>query len=111
MIVVGLVVYLVASGLERADKLASSIGAVVALIALVAPYLLPTGKGEPDPAQGAADRVENSGKAEASGGGLANTGVDVEGDARPAQVRRSGDARADGKSSVSNTGVRRRPRS
>jgi hypothetical protein len=34
--------YLFASGLDKADKLGSAIGALVALVALVAPYLLPT---------------------------------------------------------------------
>jgi hypothetical protein len=39
VIVVGLVVYLVVAGLDKADKLASSISVVVALAALGAPYL------------------------------------------------------------------------
>jgi hypothetical protein len=41
VIVVGLAAYLVAAGLDKADKVASSISMVVALIALGAPYLLP----------------------------------------------------------------------
>ncbi|MCO1574147.1 hypothetical protein M8C13_00045 [Crossiella sp. SN42] len=40
MIIVSLAVYLGLAGLERADKLASVIGALAALTALVAPYLL-----------------------------------------------------------------------
>jgi len=43
-----LVVYLIAVGLDKADKVASSVGAVAALLALGAPYLLP-----PVPAQSA----------------------------------------------------------
>ncbi|KKJ93323.1 hypothetical protein LQ51_30460 [Micromonospora sp. HK10] len=109
VIVVGLVVYLARVGWDQADKRASSIGAVLALLALGAPYLLPsTGGGvvlaEPE-------RVEDSGTAEATGGGRANTGVDsVDGAERPARVVRSGDARADGPGSVANTGIVRRPR-
>lgn len=109
LIVTGLVVYLVAVGLDKADKLASAIGAVAALAALGAPYLLPS------PTGGASmmepDRVQDSGTARATGGGQANTGVDADtsGEGRPAQVIRSGDASADGPGSVANTGVSRRP--
>ncbi|MFE9690645.1 hypothetical protein [Micromonospora sp. NPDC005806] len=53
------------------------------------------------------DRVEDSGKATATGGGRANTGLEATGDDRPAQVLRSGDATADGPGSVANTGVQR----
>jgi GNAT superfamily N-acetyltransferase len=51
MIVAGLVGYLAVVGLDRADKVASSIGAVLALVALGAPYLLPPpgGASMPDP--------------------------------------------------------------
>jgi len=106
VIVAGLVVYLVVVGLDKADKLASAISVVVALVALGAPYLLPS-VGEP---VGEPDRVEDSGAARATGGGKANTGVEVAGDDRPAQVTRSGDATADGSGSVANTGVQRWPR-
>jgi hypothetical protein len=110
VIVAGLVVYLVVVGLDKADKLASAIGAVAALVALVAPYLLPTprpgGVSRVEP-----DRVQDTGTARGTGMGQANTGVDVVGDDRPAQVTRSGDATADGPGSVANTGVQRRPRS
>ncbi|WP_280838752.1 hypothetical protein [Micromonospora sp. A200] len=109
MIVMALVVYLAAVGLDKADKVASSIGAVVALVALGAPYLLPRpqpgGVSMPDP-----DRVEESGKATATGGGRANTGLQAAGDGRPAQVTRSGDATAEGPGSVANTGIQRGPR-
>lgn len=40
VIIAGLVVYLVISGLDKADKVASSTGLVVALVALAAPYLV-----------------------------------------------------------------------
>ena len=102
-----LAIYLYVVGLDKADKLASIVGAVVALVALGAQYLLSPPGGAPvsDP-----DRVEDSGKATATGGGQANAGVDITGDGGPAQVIRSGDAHADGPGSVANTGIQRRPR-
>jgi hypothetical protein len=111
VIVAGLVVYLVVVGLDEADKLASVISAVVALVALVVPYLLPAA-GSGGVSRVEPDRVEESGAARATGGGQANTGADVTGgdDDRPAQVARSGDATADGPGSVANAGVLRRPR-
>jgi hypothetical protein len=108
VIVAVLVGYLVVVGLDRADKVASSIGVIVALIALGMPYLLPStggGTSMPDP-----DRVEDSGNANARGGGQANTGVQGGGDDRPARVTRSGDATAGGPGSVANTGVQRERR-
>ena len=42
VIVTGLVIYLVRAGLDTADKLGSSISVVVAVAALLTPYLLPT---------------------------------------------------------------------
>ncbi|GAA0481944.1 hypothetical protein Ade02nite_57600 [Paractinoplanes deccanensis] len=39
LVVAALIVYLAVSGLDRADKLASAIGVVVAVVALGAPYL------------------------------------------------------------------------
>jgi len=42
----GLGVYLASVGLDRADKLASVLGLLVAVIALVAPYVLPTSLGD-----------------------------------------------------------------
>jgi hypothetical protein len=109
VILAGLVRYLAKVGLEDADKLGSSIGAVVALAALGAPYLLPSpGAGVRAPES---DRAEDTGTATATAGGYANTGVDiVEGDERSAHVLNSGDAKADGTGSVANTGVQRRPR-
>ena len=109
VIVAGLVVYLAVVGLERADKVASSISAVLALIALGASYLLPRPGGGGSMAE--PDRVEDTGKATSTAGGQATTGLDtVQGDDRPGHVRRSGDARADGSGSVANTGIWRRPR-
>ena len=107
VLAVGLVAYLAVVGLDKADKLASCVGAVVALLALATPYLLPPPEGAPmaDP-----DRVEDSGTAKATGGGQATTGVDITGDSGPAQVIRSGDATADGPGSTATTGVVRRPR-
>ncbi|MEU4423258.1 hypothetical protein AB0F81_21745 [Actinoplanes sp. NPDC024001] len=42
VILLALIGYLVAVGLERADKVASSVAAVLALVALGAPHLLPS---------------------------------------------------------------------
>lgn len=110
LIVAGLVVYLVVVGLDKADKLASAISVVVALVALAVPFLLPA-SGSGGESRVEPDRVEDTGAARATGGGQANTGVDVVGgDDRPAQVARSGEATADGPGSVANTGVQRRPR-
>ncbi|MEU4473946.1 hypothetical protein [Micromonospora sp. NPDC023888] len=109
VILAGLVAYLVAVGVDKADKLASAISVVVALVALVAPYLLPAA-GSGGASMVEPDRVEDTGAARATGGGQANTGADVVGPDRPAQVARSGEATADGPGSVANTGVQRRPR-
>jgi hypothetical protein len=116
VIVVALVIYLFVVGLDKADKLGSSIGGVVALVALGAPYLLPQRRTEEvpvaDDAQVNEAVVEDAGDAEATGGGQANTGAEtVEGDTRSIRVTRSGKAVADGQGSVANTGVRRVPRS
>src|SRR5687767_13521182 len=112
---VGLVVYLVAVGLDKADKVGSSIGGVVALVALVLPYLLPQHREESsvsDEAQASKDvAVEDSGDAEAAGGGEANTGAEtIEGETGAVRVTKSGKAVANGPGSVANTGVRRIPR-
>ena len=107
VLVAAVMAYLATVGLDKADKLASGIGAIVAVLSLGAPYLLPPPGGTPMPEP---DRVEDTGKAAATGGGRANTGVDVTADSGPAQVLRSGDATADGTGSTANTGVVRRPR-
>jgi hypothetical protein len=44
MVLAGLVIYLVRAGLDTADKLGSSISVVVAVAALLSPYLLPVQK-------------------------------------------------------------------
>ncbi|MFG2051505.1 hypothetical protein ACGFIW_29245 [Micromonospora sp. NPDC048935] len=108
VIIAGLVAYLVVVGLDKADKLASAISVVVALVAVAAPYLLPA-PGSGGVSMVEPDRVEDTGAARATGGGQANTGADVVGTDRPARVTRSGEATADGPGSVANTGLRRRP--
>lgn len=105
--------YLVRVGLDTADKLASSISLLVAIAALLAPYLLPAPP-SPAPQTGGpsmpdADHVEDSGKAEATSGGQANTGLRTTDRSGSAQVTRSGDARADGPGSVANTGIYHQP--
>ncbi|MFI6294796.1 hypothetical protein ACIBEJ_24620 [Nonomuraea sp. NPDC050790] len=47
--VIGLVSHLASVGLEKADSLGSVVGALAALGALVAPYLLPAGPAKPEP--------------------------------------------------------------
>jgi len=105
-LVAALVIYLAVVGQDKADKLASSIGAVAALLALGAPYL-PTQGGKPMPEP---DRVEDTGDAEATAGGQATTGADLVGDGGPVEVVRSGDATADGPGSTATSGIVRRPR-
>jgi hypothetical protein len=105
----GLVVYLAWVGLDKADKTASAIGAVVAVAALIAPYLLPA------PSAGGAatleaDEVENTAKATATGRGQANTGVQSTDATRSAHVKDSGQATAHGPGSIANTGIQRGPR-
>jgi hypothetical protein len=115
VIVAGLVAYLVVVGLDKADKVSSSIGAVLALIALVAPYLLPRSRGEDvvsDDVEVGETVVKDSGDAQATRGGEANTGAEVvDGDTGAVRVTGSGKAVAEGPGSVANTGVRRLPRS
>ncbi len=56
-LVAGLAAYLASVGLDKADKLASVLGLLVALAALAAPYLLPPSDGDrPRPVQ----RVTNT---------------------------------------------------
>lgn len=49
LVLAGLTVYLARVGLDTADKLASSIGVVIAVAALLAPYLLPAQQPVPTP--------------------------------------------------------------
>jgi hypothetical protein len=105
VVLAGLVYYLTTVGLEKADKVASCIAMVAALAGLVAPYLLPRNTADPDV-------VDDSGEAEATGGGTANTGIDVTDGTGSSRVARSGKATARGRDSVANSGItRRRPRS
>ncbi|MGI5183897.1 hypothetical protein ACQEVZ_47345 [Dactylosporangium sp. CA-152071] len=105
---VGVSVYLVVVGPGEADAFISVAGLVVALLALGAPYLLPVAGGASmsDP-----DHVEDTGDAEATGGGQAVTGADLTGDGGPVRVVRSGDAVAEGTGSSAISGVVRRSRS
>jgi hypothetical protein len=48
--VLGLSIYLYVVGLDRADKVSSGIGVVIALVALVIPYLLPPADAPSQPA-------------------------------------------------------------
>lgn len=121
LIVVGLVVYLWVAGLDKADKWGSSIGGVVALVALGLPHLFPRkgkeeavseGAGVGDAVKPVGVVVEGSGDAEAESGGDANSGAEVvEGDTATVRVTRSGKAIAKGPGSVANSGVRQVPRS
>ena len=69
LLVAGLATYLFVVGLERADKIASGVGAVLALLALGLPYLL----SERKPATTL--RVFKTGKATAGRDGLAVSGL------------------------------------
>ncbi len=60
VVLAGLAVYLASVGLDKADKLASVLSMLVAVAALVAPYLLPSSDGghpDPGPVQHVADTV------------------------------------------------------
>ncbi len=74
VILIGLAAHLTSVGLDRADKLASSIGLLVAVAALVAPYLVPRSSGGnvmPNPYHG-----EHSGDARVPGGSHAGAGIE-----------------------------------
>jgi len=59
VVLAGLAAYLASVGLDKADKLASVLGLLVAVAALVAPYLLPSSDGDrSDP--GSAQHVANT---------------------------------------------------
>ncbi|WDZ83130.1 hypothetical protein [Micromonospora cathayae] len=93
VIVVALAGYLLVVGLDKADKLASGISAVVALIAMGAPYLLPPPSPPGVPAPGP-NRVEDTVAAPTTGGVPADTGRQPAGDERPPQITPSGGATA-----------------
>lgn len=94
LIVVALAGYLVMVGPDKADKTASGVSAVLALLALGAPYLLPTGT---PPVVGNL-RVTGTGKATAGSGGSATTGLRAPASRLPNRVvvERTGDADASG---------------
>jgi len=108
LVLVGLGVYLFHVGPDAADKLGSSIGLLVALAALLTPYLIPAPSSS---IVSVADvtRVEETGNATARAGGQANTGVMEPTHRGRTMVKRSGDAKAEGPGSLANTGVRRVP--
>ena len=84
MMVAGLVAYLGFVGLDKADKLASVLGLLVAVAALVAPYLLPSSD-RSSPGSGSTQSVANT----AVGGHLTQVR-----DARGVRVRVQGPATA-----------------
>ena len=99
-VVVGLVIYLFAVGLDQADKIASAVAAVAALLALGAPYLLPA----PQPPRNTHIRVSDTGNATVRGSGSANTGVRArQAPAGDVTVERTG--RADATDGDANTGA------
>jgi hypothetical protein len=60
VVLAGLAVYLASVGLDKADKLASVLSLLVAVVALIAPYLLPSsdvGHSGPGPVQQIANTV------------------------------------------------------
>jgi hypothetical protein len=108
LVLVGLSAYLARVGLDDADKLASSMSVVVAVAALLVPYLLPPpqSRGTPVPEP---DRAEDTGNATGTGGGWANTGhspLTAAGGAGDADGRRGCAGR---QGSIANTGIQRRP--
>ncbi|MEU6484771.1 hypothetical protein [Streptomyces sp. NPDC046887] len=95
---------------ERADQVAGVVSAFVSLAALGASvYAVLSGSGQ-SASSSSGVRVSRTGKATASGGGTANTGVVTpsSGEAGgPVSVERTGDAESDGGSA--NTGFRQGP--
>lgn len=105
----GLTAYFLQVGWDAADKVGSSVGLIVAIAALVAPYLFPATKSGGEAVAKPFD-LARTGKAEARDGGVANTGLEAEAGDRPIKVSDSGDAFAQGPGSVANTGARQVPR-
>ncbi len=101
VLLVGIGIWMAFAGLERANALAGAIGLLVAIAALVAPYLLPLPPSGPT----GSSEVEGSGKARAETGGQANTGISTQSSDRPSRVSNSGDAVAKGPGSIANTGI------
>lgn len=101
LLLVGIGIWMAAAGLDKANAVGGAIGLLVAIAALVAPYLLPVAPS----ASTTTSVVEDSGSARATAGGEANTGVRKHVPGRTAQVNNSGGAIADGPGSIANTGV------
>lgn len=102
--VVYLLITAFTTGLDMADKVGSCISAVASLAALAVAYRSrPSTPG--DAPVNDIDVVDNTGDAQASGGGQANAGVITSGSGRPARVRNAGNARADGPGSVASAGA------
>lgn len=105
----GLASYMASVGLDRASKIGSAGGLLVALLAIVVPYLLPSASSSTstgDPRPGPAHRVGQTGGATAAGGGVANSGLDVATAAQGVDVRITGTASANGPGSFANTGAK-----
>lgn len=102
LVTAALVMYLVSVGLDKADKVASGISAVLALLALGLPCLLPTAAGAPS----AGIHVSRTGKVTVGRGAHANTGLraPAAGLTGDIVVERTGDIQASG-GGRANTGV------
>ncbi|MER6443927.1 hypothetical protein [Streptomyces venezuelae] len=93
---------------DTGQLVGASVQAAVAVGALAwALFQRPQTSPAPAPVPGPVDTVADTGKAEATGGGSANSGVLGTGGAGSgsATVERSGDSTADGAGSRANTGV------
>jgi hypothetical protein len=99
-LLVGLGILMANMGLTKASALGGAIGLLVAIAALVAPYLIPVPK-----APANSNVLESTGSANALAGGKANTGVKSKSNPGSGRVSSSGDATADGAGSVANTGI------
>ena len=108
LITVALAVYLIVVGWDTANKVITVLLLLVAIATLVAPYLLPVANPGAAPVLEPIE-VEKSGKATASDGGRANTGIETPRVDRPLLAHHTGDAIADGSGSVANTGMRQQP--
>ncbi|MFI8100970.1 hypothetical protein [Streptomyces sp. NPDC086023] len=89
-------------GPDTSQVAAACVQAAVAIVSLAWALVQ-----HPSPAQGPVDVAASTGKAEASGGGSAGTGVRRHGGeaSGSATAERTGDARADGAGSQASTGV------
>lgn len=101
LILVGLIWYLASVGLDKADKLASVVAALVAVASLLGPLLARPRRPEPS----VSASVVDSGSAIAERGGKANSGAIKDLSSGSVTVERSGNVVAKGDSSVANSGV------